>query len=107
MEEKDGDWCMWSCTDSRIGNVSFYDEETAGQACSYWDHFNAAKEAGADVRLATKGVAQEHKSNAAYYIAGASLVGAAAIAVMLMSKKEQKANETPLLAVDDEFKAHF
>ena len=60
----------------------------------------------ANVSLASKGV-QTESSNAAYYIAGASLVGAAAVAYLIMRRKDEKAIETPLLAVDDQFKAQM
>ena len=53
------------------------------------------------MRLAKEGVASG-ESNAGYYIAGASLVGAAAVAFLVMRKQSVKANERPLLAVDDE-----
>ena len=59
------------------------------------------------MRLASKGVATNEPSNAAYYIAGASLFGAAAVAFLMMRKKEEKANETPLLEVDGELKAQM
>ena len=43
--------------------------------------------------LASKGMTvQESSSNAAYYCAGATLVGAAAVAFCLLKKKENKEN---------------
>lgn len=58
----------------------------------------------ADVVLASKGMTvQESSSNAAYYCAGATLVGAAAVAFCLLKKKENKENQTPFLASDDDY----
>ena len=60
----------------------------------------------ASVNLASKGVhAEAESSNAAYYIAGASVLSAAAVAYVITSKKGQKTVEQPLIAHDDEFKA--
>lgn len=67
----------------------------------------SAELAQAKVSLAGKGVQAEKSSNAAYYIAGASLAGAAAVAFLVMKRKNEKANETPLLASDDQFKAQM
>lgn len=58
----------------------------------------------ADLVLASKGMTvQESSSNAAYYCAGATLVGAAAVAFCLLKKKENKENQTPFLASDDDY----
>ena len=49
----------------------------------------------ADMTLASKGMTVQESSsssNAAYYCAGATLVGAAAVAFCLLNKKENKEN---------------
>ena len=75
-----------------------------------WDAVRKSKRSAklgqAKVSLASKGV-QAESSNAAYYVAGASLVSAAAVAYLVMRRKDEKAIETPLLAVDDQFKAQM
>ena len=60
-----------------------------------------------NVKLASKSAIAEESSNTAYYIAGASLIGAAVVFSLLMTKKDAKAIETPLLAADDDFKAQM
>ena len=63
------------------------------------------KRSSANVTLASKGVHSEaESSNAAYYIAGASVLSAAAVAYVIANKKGQKTVEQPLIAHDDEFK---
>jgi len=59
---------------------------------------------GSNIYLASKGMTKEEShSNAAYYCAGATLVGAAAVAFCLIKKRENKENETPFLACDDDY----
>ena len=54
--------------------------------------------------LASKGMnVEQNHSNAAYYCAGATLVGAAAVAFCLLKKRENKENQTPFLASDDDY----
>ena len=66
----------------------------------------AAKRSTAGVSLASKGVEVESQSsNAGYYIAGASILSAAAVAFIVMKKKGEKVSSEPLLASDDDFKA--
>jgi len=66
----------------------------------------AAKRSTAGVSLASKGVeVQSESSNAGYYIAGASILSAAAVAFIVMKKKGEKVSSEPLLASDDGFKA--
>ena len=108
--DQDLDWCEWSCTDAQSGNTWYTTGEEAFACDPSWDSvrksMRSTKLAQAKVSLASKGV-QAESSNAAYYIAGASLVGAAAVAYLVMRKKDEKAIETPLLAVDDQFKAQM
>ena len=60
----------------------------------------------AQVSLASSGIEVENgSSNAGYYVAGASLVAAATVTVVLMKKNVKKEVEQPLLTVDDDFKA--
>ena len=60
--------------------------------------------ASADMTLASKGMnVERNHSNAAYYCAGATLVGAAAVAFCLLKKRENKENQTPFLASDDDY----
>ena len=73
--------------------------QTAVRAQTY---YNRKSE---NISLATAGVQEESSSNAGYYIAGATLVGAAAVAFLAMKKKDEKVIEAPLLASDDGFKA--
>ena len=48
---------------------------------------------------------QSESSNAGYYIAGASLLSAAAVTFIVMKKEGEKVSSEPLLASDDGFKA--
>ena len=66
------------------------------------------KRSSATVNLASKGVHVEaESSNAAYYMAGASVLSAAVVAYVIANKKGQKTVEQPLIARDDEFKAYM
>ena len=52
-----------------------------------------------EVSLASKGVVDESQtSNAGYYVAGFSLLSAAAIAHIVIKNKDQKTSSQPLLA---------
>ena len=112
VADQDLDWCEWSCTDAQSGEYNWwYSAEELEFACNpsfddAWRSKRSAKLGQAKVRLAAKGV-QAESSNAAYYVAGTYLVGAAAVAFLVMRRKDTKAIETPLLAVDDQFKAQM
>lgn len=74
------------------------------EACWILNNARVAEKSGA--RLALKDVvAESESSNAGYYIAGASVLSAAAVAFFVMKKKGEKVASEPLLATDDEFKA--
>ena len=93
------DWYRQNPTAKRGDMPAQTVPQTAVRAQTY---YNRKSE---NISLATAGVQEESSSNAGYYIAGATLVGAAAVAFLAMKKKDEKVIEAPLLASDDGFKA--
>lgn len=95
----DYDWYRQHPTAKRGDMPAQTVPQTAVRAQSYYTRKSET------IALATAGVQAESSSNAGYYIAGATLVGAAAVAFLAMKKKDEKVIEAPLLASDDGFKA--
>ena len=115
------DWCEYACIDATNGNTWYHDfmrEEACNAVASAGDEEvdaerkrmmeqKMAEMRAHEVSLASKSVAVENDSyNAGYYLAGASILGAAAVAFITLKKKGEKvAYEEPLLASDDAIKA--
>ena len=107
-EDGNLDWCEFVCIDAANGNDGYWDEwvTSACSAIASTDDEGEDEDA-AEVSLASKSEAAEHDFyNAGYYLAGASILGAAAVAFIILKKKGEKiACEEPLLASDDSIKA--
>ena len=95
------DWCEYACIDARdLGNTWYWDWEKDFACNPSWSQDDATRLQRArrapQISLASEAVSTQSQSKAGYYIAGASFVGAAAIALHLYSRKSKK-------SVDDEF----